>query len=142
MGLGPKWDQSAKKVPKKSLFCLQVPNFSFMKKSRFCPKGPNFAFVASFQAKSQILYRSAWEAGGSRKEALDGREECEIWSAAPSLLLLCCSFSPTLLLLLFILLLVLSYYSASLTILMLISSIYAQFKIYFSVKQKPISNQR
>ena len=29
-GLGPKWDQSAKKVPKKSLFCLQVPNFSLI----------------------------------------------------------------------------------------------------------------
>ena len=26
-GLGPKWDQSSKLVPKKSRFCLQVPNF-------------------------------------------------------------------------------------------------------------------
>ena len=29
LGLGPKWDESAKKVPKKSRFCLQVPNFWF-----------------------------------------------------------------------------------------------------------------
>ena len=26
-GLGPKWDQSSNLVPKKSRFCLQVPNF-------------------------------------------------------------------------------------------------------------------
>ena len=31
------------------------------KKSWFCPKGLNFAFVASFRAKSQILYRNAWK---------------------------------------------------------------------------------
>ena len=29
LGLGPKWDQSAKMVPKKSRFCFQVPNFWF-----------------------------------------------------------------------------------------------------------------
>ena len=29
LGLGPKWDQSAKKVPKKSLFCLPSPKFQF-----------------------------------------------------------------------------------------------------------------
>ena len=28
-GLGPKWDQSTNMVPKKSRFCLQVPNFWF-----------------------------------------------------------------------------------------------------------------
>ena len=27
---GPNWDQGAKKVPKKSLFCLQVPKISFI----------------------------------------------------------------------------------------------------------------
>ena len=27
LGLGPKWDQSPNLVPKKSQFCMQVPNF-------------------------------------------------------------------------------------------------------------------
>ena len=39
-----------------------------LKKSRFCPKGPNFAFVASFRAKSQILYRSVCSMRQSRVE--------------------------------------------------------------------------
>ena len=42
LGLGPKWDQSPNLVPKKSQFCMQVPNFFVVVKDR--PK--NYVFWA------------------------------------------------------------------------------------------------
>ena len=31
LGLGPKWDQSPNLVPKKSQFCMQVPNLGYLR---------------------------------------------------------------------------------------------------------------